>query len=364
MDGAWWSPGTSNPAVGRSASEVGSIPTHSRHFSPARKLRMHAGADSPTSPTSTDPAGSGMILILNPSAGKNRAGRELVHLRSHLIARGVRADVFLTRAEGDGRRIVEALDPPEGTLVVAAGGDGTVHEVGTALLERKGLVLGTIPLGSGNDYARLLGMPKDPVACLDAILGGVDRVWDVGQVGERSFLNTAGFALSSSVSWHSRRTGWLTGMARYGVATLRAWSTHRPVRMGFDGLEASGEHRVSFLEVGIGNRAGGGFLLLPRAHPADGLLDVCLMEAVPRWQIPFLLPRARNGRHLGHPRVIYEQVPSFRMRVESRTLIHVDGELAWLERGEHSVRVRPKALRVRITPERAEQFDPIAKEEE
>ncbi len=318
---------------------------------------MQAGADAASSASPTSSGETNIVLILNPTAGKGRAGRELVHLRTHLIARGVKADVFLTRGEGDGRRIVEELDPPAGTLVVAAGGDGTVHEVGTALLGREGLTLGVIPLGSGNDYATLMGMPKDPVRCLDAILSGVDRSWDVGQVGDRSFLNTTGFALSSSVSWHSRRTGWLTGIARYAVATLRAWSSHRPLRMGFDGLEASGEHWVSFLEVGIGNRSGGGFLLLPRAHPADGLLDVCLVESLPRWRIPFLLPRARNGRHLGQPGVFYEQVSSFRLRVEGRTLIHVDGELAWLDRGEHSLRVRPRALNVRVTEATAARWD-------
>ena len=303
-----------------------------------------------------------MIFILNPTAGKGRVARELVHLRTHLNARGIEADLFLTRKEGDGRKIVEELDPKPGTLVVAVGGDGTVHEVGTALLGRENVALGVIPLGSGNDYATLLGMPKNPVACLDILLSGVERAWDVGQVGDRNFLNSAGFSLSASVSWHSRQTGGLTGIARYGLATLRAWSGHRPLRMAFDGLEASGEHRVSFLEVGIGDCAGGGFRLLPRANPADGLLDVCLVQALPKWKIPFLLPRAKSGKHLGQPGVIYEQVPSFRLRVESRTLMHVDGELAWLERGEHSLRVRPKALKVRLSQQGAARWDPQPEE--
>lgn len=298
-----------------------------------------------------------VVLVLNPSAGKGRAGRELVHLRSHLIERGIRADVFLTEKEGDATRILEELDPAPGTVVVAAGGDGTVHEVGTALLEREGLSFGVIPMGSGNDYAALMGMSKDPLDSLRHILDGVDRNWDVGLVGDQPFLNSVGFVLSSSVSWFSRRTGPLTGLARYGLASLRAISRHRPIRIGFDGLENSGDHWVSLMEVGVGTRTGGGFALTPRAHPADGLLDACVLLSLPRWRMPLLLPRAKNGRHLGHPRIIYEQVPSFRIRLEEELLIHVDGELRRLEKGEHTVRLRTRALTVRIPRARAEELD-------
>jgi diacylglycerol kinase (ATP) len=298
-----------------------------------------------------------VVLILNPTAGKGRAGRELVHLRTHLIRQGIKADVFLTRHEGDGRAMVEALDPRPGTLVVAAGGDGTVHEVGCALLERPGVSLGVIPMGSGNDYAAFMGMSKDPVQALGTLLDGVDRDWDVGQVGDQPFLNSVGFALSSSVSYHSRQTGALTGLLRYGLAAGRAIGRHRPVRIGLDGLAASGDHWVSLMEVGVGDRCGGGFRLTARADPADGLLDVCILEALPRWRMPLLLPRALRGRHLGHPRVIYEQVPGFRLRLEGEELIHVDGELRRLPRGEHSLRVRPRALRVRLPRARAESLD-------
>jgi diacylglycerol kinase (ATP) len=176
----------------------------------------------------------------------------------------------------------------------------------------------------------------------------------VGLVGEEFFLNSVGFVLSSAVSWHSRHTGPLTGSARYGMAALRAWADHRPVRMGFDGLKASGDHWVSLMEVGIGDRAGGGYRLTPQAHPADGLLDVCLVDALTRWKIPLLLPRARTGRHLNHPKVLYEQVSGFRLRLDSRTLIHLDGELKRLEKGEYSIRVKGKCLRVRIPRARAE----------
>jgi diacylglycerol kinase family enzyme len=137
------------------------------------------------------------------------------------------------------------------------------------------------------------------------------------------------------------------------VAALRAWSDHRPVRMGFDGLQASGDHWVSLMEVGIGDRAGGGYRLTPLADPTDGLLDVCLVSALTRWKIPLLIPRARAGRHLNHPKVIYEQVAGFRLRLDSRTLIHLDGELKRLEKGEYSVRVKSKSLRVRIPKDRA-----------
>jgi YegS/Rv2252/BmrU family lipid kinase len=296
-----------------------------------------------------------LILIVNPTAGKGRGGVELVRLRHFLANRDIEAEVFLTRAEGDARVLLDGLPLPDKAIVVAVGGDGTAHEVGAALLGREeNVALGVVPLGSGNDYAALLGMPHHPLRALEAILTGHDERWDVGMVGGEPFLNTVGFGFSASVSYHSRNTGPLRGLPRYFLAVGRALRRFHPLKVALDGLPQSGDRRITLMEVGIGNRCGGGFHLTARADPKDGLLDVCLVDAMPRWKMPLLLPRGLRGKHIGHALVVYEQVTGLRIRLESNSMVHVDGEIRVLDRGEHSLRIRPKALTVRLPGPSAE----------
>jgi diacylglycerol kinase (ATP) len=290
-----------------------------------------------------------LTLIVNPTAGKGRGGVELVRLRHFLANRNIEAEVFLTRGEGDAHVLLDGLPLADKSIVVAVGGDGTAHEVGTALLGREvDVTMGVVPLGSGNDYAALLGMPQHPLRALEAILTGHDERWDVGMVGNEPFLNTVGFGFSASVSYHSHHTGPLRGLPRYLLAVGRALRRFRPLTVGVDGLAQSGDRRITLMEVGIGNRCGGGFHLTAQADPKDGLLDVCLVDAMPWWRMPLLLPRGLRGKHIGHPLVLYEKVTGFRLRLDANSIIHVDGEIRVLDRGEHSLRVRPKAITVRL----------------
>jgi len=288
------------------------------------------------------------LLVLNPTAGKGKAGAELIHLRRLFSRKEIELEVFLTDAPGSARRFVEGLSIDDDTTILAAGGDGTVHEVAEALLEREHGRLGVLPLGSGNDYAALMGVPGKVEDAIDAIIDGTDAKWDVGQVGPYTFVNTVGFGFSAAVSYHSIKTGMLRGMARYGLAIARAYIAYRPISMQLDGTKLNGRVPMTLMEVGIGNRCGGGFHLTPKALPDDGLLDVCVVKALSRFEIPILLPRGVRGGHLGHRKVFYQQLPSFRLVSESDQLIHVDGDVVVLAKGEHVVRVRPKALNVRL----------------
>jgi YegS/Rv2252/BmrU family lipid kinase len=288
------------------------------------------------------------VLVLNPAAGKGRAGSELLHLRRSFARRGVELEVFLTNKAGDGERYVSGLELDEHTVVIAGGGDGTAHELAQALLGREHGRLAVLSLGSGNDYAAMMGVPSDLEAALDGLADGSDARWDVGQLGPYMFMNTVGFGFSARVSYLSTSTGPLRGIARYGLAIARAYFAHRPIVLQLDGLHHSGRQAMSLMEIGIGYRCGGGFPLTVNAVPDDGLLDVCIFGALSRLQIPFVLPRALRGRHVGHAKVIYEQLPNFRIGCESDQMIHVDGEIRILERGEHVVRVLPKALNVRL----------------
>jgi len=292
-----------------------------------------------------------VVAFANPAAGKGAVRRRLVPLRERLVVLWPGLELYITDGPGHAARVLQGLPLPKGSLVIAIGGDGTVHEIGAALVKREGVAMGVVPFGSGNDVAAQLGMPRDPFASLEAIKNGTPLPWDVGSIGPHVFLNTVGFALSAETCYWSHRTGPLTGLARYALATLRAWWTHEPLTLGIDGMQHSGTWITTLIEVAIGDRSGGGFRLTARARVDDGLLDVCMVEALPRWQIPWLVPRARTGKHLDHPAVTYEQLSNFRIQLAHDTRVHVDGEVHQLTKGEHSVRIRSRALQLVVAPD-------------
>ena len=292
-----------------------------------------------------------VVAFANPTAGKGAVRRRLVPLRERLVQLWPGMEFYITDGPGHAARVLADLPLPTGSLVIAIGGDGTVHEIGAALVRREGVAMAVVPFGSGNDVAAQLGMPADPFASLDCIKNGMPLPWDVGQLGPYVFLNSVGFALSAETCYWSHRTGPLTGIARYGIATLRAWWTHEPLTLGVDGMQRSGTWITTLIEVAIGDRSGGGFRLTARAKVDDGLLDVCMVEALPRWQIPWLAPKARRGGHLDHPSVTYEQLTNFRIQLSHDTRLHVDGEVHELPKGEHSVRIRARALQLVVAPD-------------
>ena len=291
-----------------------------------------------------------VVAIVNPSSGRGLGRKAFVQLRELLPRLCEDAELYLSHAPGFAGQLLEGLPLPPGTIVIAAGGDGTVHEVGEALLGREGVSIGVVGVGTGNDIASQLGMPGSVPEDLRAILAGKALPWDVGMVGDRSFLNSVGFGMSADTCWWSHQTTRLRGFARYAGGVGRAWWGYRPLSVSFDGTRWSGPRQIAYLELAIGDRAGGGFRVTPNAIVDDGLMDVCALEAVSRWTLLGLAARARRGRHLGHEAVHYEQLGSFRIGLHRPTRVHIDGEIVELAQGEHSIRVRGRALNFIVAP--------------
>ncbi len=252
---------------------------------------------------------------------------------------GHEVEAHLTFEGGDAQRFARQAAVNRAELIIAAGGDGTVNEIANGLDEhqvhqegtgRGGHLpprLGIVPLGTANDLAASLGIPRDPAEALFAALNGAAIAADVAKVNGRCFLNvsTGGFgaeATEETPAEVKRALGPLayliTGVKKF--ATLEASSA----RFFADKLLYDGP----FLLFAVGNarRTGGGNLLTPRADMCDGLLDICIVKEVPRVEFLALLPDLRNGRHLGHPAVIYEQVRALTVNSEVELSVNADGE--------------------------------------
>jgi diacylglycerol kinase (ATP) len=274
-----------------------------------------------------------VLLVFNPHAAAGRAGRLFEPVLAAL--RGfATVDVRQTRAPGDARAWVAETDLSGYDAVLAAGGDGTLFETLNGLYENNSEAkpqLGTIPVGTGNAFARDLGlMPGDWRKGVDIVAAGRTRAFDVGRVesglGAYHFLNIVGAGLPADVMQSSLRLK-AFGRASYSVATLfKAMQMNcRPLRIRLDGEVI--ERDCLFIEVSNTRYTGTSFLIAPGAEPDDGLLDVTVVRRLPRRRVLRLFPSVYKGEHVN-----FDEVETFQAReigIESAEplLLAPDGEL-------------------------------------
>lgn len=235
--------------------------------------------------------------------------------------------------------------------LVAAGGDGTVNDVLNGLDGDFGdLVLGIVPVGSGNDLARSLGLPLDPEAAVDVVRQGSARRVDVGRAavdgGVRYFLNAAvaglGGRVTAEVPVAAKR--WLGRFAYplFVVSRLRDPPLHE-LTLRLDGAGARRERAFSVVVAG-GRFLGGGIPVAPEASPHDGRFEVVVFRACPLPRAALLLLRTLRGRHLEGDGVLYRRASRVELDAEPPLWVSLDGETVGAGRAE--LEVLPGAVRV------------------
>jgi diacylglycerol kinase (ATP) len=297
-------------------------------------------------------------LIVNPVAGGGRGLPLVERVVGELRAAGLEVVVHRTQGRGDARRIVGTLE--DGAVAVAMGGDGTIHEVAAGCLERD-LLLGLIPVGSGDDFAFALRFERhDLAAAIRVLLGGFERRVDVGTLAINDdgaslgdartvepFVNGFGTGFDADVARrieHAPRIYRGLGKYLYGVVTAMRDFKVLEATLELDGREA---YRGPALLVAIQNgpRAGGSFMFSPDAEPDDGLLDVLVATRFGRLGTLRILPTVMRGRHLNHPKILFFQARRASVRWSAPVTVHTDGEVLGLRR-DFEVGVRPRVLRV------------------
>lgn len=301
------------------------------------------------------------LFVINPRSGGGMGERAWRRAEECLKERQVEYEALRTgSSEGAGREVERALSRRENwTACVVVGGDGTIHSVLPALRSR-GVPLGIIPAGSGNDTARGFGVPKQTEAALDVILGGSKTGADllVGAGPEDSEAATltsvaCGFdaqvAVNVNVGWYKPLCNALrAGRLAYLIGILHTLMTYKPGRAVIvcDGKKHAFEN-VWLASVCNLPSYGGGLLIAPQAKPEDGLLDVCVVHGCSRLQVLRLFPTLLKGSHVSLPFVT--MLRGRRAAVsfdESRPAI-ADGED--LGGASPDVRCEPGALTV-LTP--------------
>lgn len=294
------------------------------------------------------PPGRRTAVILNPAAG--RASR--YPCVAEEMARLCGAGLHRTLGPGHAAELAAEAARNGAEELVIAGGDGTIHEVvnGLSAGAERPLPLGLVPLGTGNDLCRSLGLPLDPHDAVEVLRASSERSADLmaAEVGGRRRLAVT-FALgglAGDVAVHvteDRKRFW-GGLVylRGAVESLRTLRSYRTE------IELDGE-RLAVLDlmavvVANGRFLGGGIPAAPRAVPDDGLLDVVAVRSCSPWLLPGLLAGVLTGRHLDDPRVLWSRARRVEVRSEPGMPFNLDGQP--LGSGDATFEVLPGALRI------------------
>ncbi len=243
-----------------------------------------------------------LSLIVNPSAGGGRAGRVLPLVQQELTRLGLEHHVERTRSLEHARELARNA-AQAGEIAVALGGDGLIGAVADALQHSDGVV-GVLPGGRGNDFARVLGIPLEPTAACAILAGGVVRQLDLGQAGSATFIGIASCGFDSDANRIANETRIIRGNLVYAYGALRALAGWRPASFQLT-IDGAAPREVTGYTIAVANSKayGGGMLLAPDASLSDGLLDVVIVGNIPKLRFLRLLPTVFKGEHVRQPNV-------------------------------------------------------------
>jgi YegS/Rv2252/BmrU family lipid kinase len=289
-----------------------------------------------------------LSLIVNPSAGNGRAGRVLDDVRAALHARALEHHVERTSSLEHARDLALRA-AAAGEPAVALGGDGLVGAVADALKHSDGVV-GVLPGGRGNDFARVLGIPLEPAAACDVLASGVVRELDLGAVGSTTFIGIASCGFDSDANRVANETRLVRGNLVYAYGALRALVGWKPARFEVT-LDGGAPRVVSGYTVAAANSKayGGGMLMAPDASLEDGLLDVVLVADVPKLRFLRLLPTVFKGEHVRQRNVEVVRAREIEISADRPFMLYADGDP--IEQLPVTIRALPQAVRV-IVPRR------------
>lgn len=261
---------------------------------------------------------------MRPDAARARA-----ELASAIVDRhGDPAEVFVTESQGHARELAKAAIARGTRMVMAWGGDGTINEVASALVFGD-VPLGIIPAGSGNGLARQLSISRVPGDAIRKAIGTEPRQIDVGEMGDRMFVNVAGIGFDAHVAWKFNEAGTRRrGRATYASIAGRALISYKPARYSIrlNDDPVCPPVRAVLVTVANSPEFGNGAIIAPGARVDDGQLDLVVMEERSRMRTIAQLPRLFQGTVDRATGCSIRKISRATIECDQPMVFHVDGE--------------------------------------
>lgn len=268
-------------------------------------------------------------LIYNPTAGREGVRRHLADILETLERAGYETSAHATITKGDATREAELATLRRYDLVIAAGGDGTVNEVVNGLAEKPYRpTLGVLPLGTSNDFANAIGVPKNIHKAIEILAQGTVKPVDIGRMNNRYFINIGGGGILTELSYEvPSKLKTVLGQFAYYVKGVEKLPGLRPVPVE---VRANGkvwnEELMLFL-VANSKIIGGFDKIAPYADLSDGLFDVILVKKSNIMELARLMTLVLRGEHLNDSKIIHFQTQHLSVRSPAEVSINIDGEL-------------------------------------
>ena len=291
-----------------------------------------------------------VAIVVNPEAGRGKPKKLLPELRnafSHLSPH-----LLVTTSKGEEEALAREAIRGGATTIVAVGGDGTCSGVASAILKSgQSCRLAVIPCGTGDDFAKTLGVTRfAPGEVAALVLGGDARRIDVGLADDRYFLNSCGFGFDASVLEATQTVRFLKGDAVYIYSALEQLFSYRGTTVSVAGDAELQPGRLLMITVSNGRSLGGAFKIAPRASVLDGKLDACFFGDSNVLQRARLFIGALRGTHLDMRGVSSAKVQDLSLTFPTPPSMEIDGELRTAQSTTVRIQCVPLALSVLASP--------------
>jgi diacylglycerol kinase (ATP) len=299
------------------------------------------------------------VFIVNPIAGNSFAVSMVPEIEKRIKENNINAEIFLTERKGHAEELSKIAAEKGARYIIAVGGDGTFNEVARPLINKKDVIAGIVPAGSGNDFAQIPGFPNR--------FG--EKEWniffrksvvaqDTGIVNGTIFLNGLGIGFDAEVAAQNYTE---EGKVRKGGSDKYVWHIIKTLLFFREKkmivISDAGRHETNcFMNtVSIGRRFAGSFFLTPKAIANDGLLDVCSIRKLNLFHRFRLLLKVPKGTHIYDKRVHYFQTSSIDLEFPQEVPYHVDGELFFAR--TFNIRIVPRSLNIIYNPDGKHYFN-------
>ena len=296
-------------------------------------------------------------IIYNPTSGRELFKRHLPEVLEKLEKAGYETSCHATTGAGDATNAAQIAVERKYDLVIAAGGDGTINEVVNGLAEQEYRpTLGIIPVGTTNDFARAIGVPRNIDGACDVIVEGNSVPIDIGRINDKYFVNIAGGGRLTELTYEvPSKLKTMLGQLAYYLKGMEMLPSIRPteVSIEYDGKLFEGE--IMLFLVSLTNSVGGFEKLAPDSSMNDGLFDLLILKKANLADFIKVATLAIRGEHINDPHVLYTKANRVKVNPTEKMQINLDGEYGGLLPGEF-VNLY-KHINVLVSKEKAEKMD-------
>lgn len=267
-------------------------------------------------------------LIYNPTSGREEMKKRLSDILQKLERGGLETSCHATIGEGDATlAATEAIDRGF-DIIIAAGGDGTLNEVISGMAEREHRPkLGILPVGTTNDFARALRIPKDWEQACDIICKQFTHTIDVGKVNRRYFINIAGGGSLTELTYEvPSKLKTMIGQLAYYMKGLEKLPRLRPIELTVKSEEMTFTEDCMLFLIANSNSVGGFEKLAPHASLQDGYFDVLILKKIHLADFVRLVTLATRGEHLNDPSIVHFKTKYIEVTSPDYTQLNLDGE--------------------------------------